>query len=235
MAESSTPLYRHKAPHRELARRYREHIDSAFWRDTLPAAALFLLGMVVNNLAIAFSTEHASNPVTDLVLSNVPVFNLDETFVYGTIIGVVITVLIALAHPRRIPFALYAAGTFFIIRSGFVSLTHIAPFLAHPGTEFTNPVIIRSFFGADLFFSGHTGLPFLGSLIFWREKVIRYFYLALSIFFAVVVLLAHLHYSIDVAAAFFITFTIYHITMYLYPRSFARFCADQANDPVSLS
>lgn len=235
MAESSTPLYRHKAPHRELARRYREHIDSSFWRDTLPATALFALGLVVNNLAISFSTEHASNPVTDLVLSNVPVFNLDETFVYGTIVGVAITVFIALAHPRRIPFALYAAGTFFIIRSGFVSLTHIAPFVQHTQIDFTNPVIIRSFFGADLFFSGHTGLPFLGALIFWREPMMRYFYLALSIFFAVVVLLAHLHYSIDVAAAFFITFTIYHITTFLFPRSFARFTDDQARAPLTLS
>ena len=228
MAEPPIPLYRHKAPHRELARRYRQYLDATFWRDTAMAAAIFVVGMVANNLAIAFSTEHASNRVTDLILSNVPVFELDETFVYGTLIGVLITVLIALAHPRRIPFALYAAGTFFIIRSGFVSLTHIAPFLEHPGSTFTSPLIVRSFFGADLFFSGHTGFPFLGALIFWREKLIRYFYLALSIFFAIVVLLAHLHYSIDVAAAYFITFTIYHLTMYFYPRSYARFCDDEA-------
>jgi hypothetical protein len=227
MAEKTVPLYKHRAPHREILRRYRSHIDKGFWMDVAPAAALFVLGLIANNLAIAFSTERASNAVTDLVLSNIPVFDLDGTFVYGTLIGVAITVAISLAHPRRIPFALYAAGTFFIIRSGFVSLTHIAPFLSHPTTEFTNPVIIRSFFGADLFFSGHTGLPFLGALIFWREHVLRYFYLALSVFFAAVVLLAHLHYSIDVASAFFITYTIYHITIYLYPRSYARFCADE--------
>jgi hypothetical protein len=66
-------------------------------------------------------------------------------------------------------------------------------------------------FGADSFFSGHTGMPFLGALVFWDDKLVRWVYILASIFFAIVVLLGHLHYSIDVFSAFFITYSIYRI------------------------
>jgi hypothetical protein len=82
------------------------------------------------------------------------------------------------------------------------------------------------FFGADLFFSAHTGMPFLGALAFWKEKEIRYFSLFGSLFFAVVVLLGHLHYSIDVASAFFITYGIFHIAQYFFPKDWKLFSSD---------
>jgi len=47
-----------------------------------------------------------------------------------------------------------------LIRALFISLTHIGPFSTHIVISFTG--IIGSIFGsgADLFFSGHTGLLF---------------------------------------------------------------------------
>jgi len=66
-------------------------------------------------------------------------------------------------------------------------------------------------------------LPFLLALIFWDEKYLRYFFIVSSIFFGAIVLLGHYHYSIDVAAAFFITYTIYHIAKKLFPRDFELF------------
>ena len=65
-------------------------------------------------------------------------------------------------------------------------------------------------FRQDYFFSGHVAFPFLCFLLF-KESRIRWFFLASSIVMGVVVLLGHLHYSIDVFAAFFITYASYRI------------------------
>jgi membrane-associated phospholipid phosphatase len=54
-------------------------------------------------------------------------------------------------------------------------------------------------------------------LIYWEERVLRIVFIACSIIFAAIVLLAHLHYSIDVASAFFITYAIYHLCLQFFP------------------
>lgn len=82
-------------------------------------------------------------------------------------------------------------------------------------------------FGGDLFFSGHTGLPFLVALIFWSSPRIRYFFLALSMFFAVTVLLMHLYSSIDVASAYFITYTIFSIAKHIFHSGWQRLLSEE--------
>jgi hypothetical protein len=178
--------------------------------------------LVVNTYAIAFATSHESGALSDIVLSNTPAFAVDDLFVYGTVIAGTLTIAILLAHPRRISFALKGMALFFLIRSGFTVLTHEGPFIPATINDF-GPFITKMFFGGDYFFSGHTGLPFLGALAYWKEPALRYFYLFMSVFFACVVLLGHLHYSIDVAAAFFITYTIYDLAVWLFPRDYTLF------------
>jgi membrane-associated phospholipid phosphatase len=73
-------------------------------------------------------------------------------------------------------------------------------------------------FGGDLFFSGHTGLPFLIALIYWDHKTYRIIFITLAAIFGSVALMGHLHYSIDVFAAFFITYAIYHIAMQIFKK-----------------
>jgi membrane-associated phospholipid phosphatase len=65
-------------------------------------------------------------------------------------------------------------------------------------------------FQNDLFFSGHTAIPFLGFFLF-RRSPLRYVFLVGSLVMAFVVLAMHLHYSIDVFSAFFITYCSYRI------------------------
>ncbi len=210
--------------HRAIIRHYTACKELGdFWLSLLYATVAFVGALVVNNYAIAFATEHASNNVTDLILSNIPTYDVDGLFVYGTFFVIGITALILIENPQRIPFALNAIALFLIIRSGFTSLTHVAPY-PHPEVDF-GETIQRSFFGGDRFFSGHTGLPFLGALMLWGEKPFRYFYLAASLGFAIIVFLGHLHYSIDVFAAFFITYTIFQIAKWLFPKEWEWFGA----------
>lgn len=196
-----------------LLEKYRPYLKNKdFLRSFTFAALLFCLSLIVNFYANIYATEQASNAVTDFVLSNTRVFDVDGIFVYGPIILWVFVGLLGLLEPKRFPFGLKCIALFVLIRSLFISLTHIGPYPFHVVASPDANIISRyALSGADLFFSAHTGLPFLMALVFWKHKYLRFLFIASAIFFGIVVLLAHLHYSIDVLAAFFITFTIYRI------------------------
>lgn len=199
--------------------------NKAFVWSVVLSLVMLVMSLLINFYAGTYATEKASNSVTDIILSNVRVFNLDEVFVYGTFFFWIFFMFICFRHPYKIPFSLKAISLFTVIRSIFISLTHIGPF---PGqvvldSGHLSAIISKFSFGADLFFSGHTGLPFLLALIFWETKILRIIFILSSISFAVVVLLAHLHYSIDVLSAFFITYTIFHLSEIFFKKDRALF------------
>lgn len=180
--------------------------------------ALFLLiiSFIINYYAGQYATNSASNSVTDIILSNTRVYDLDWIFVYGSILFWAFVGLLCITEPKRIPFTVKSIALFVFIRSIFISLTHIGPF---PTMVIIDSNLLKNFtFGADLFFSGHTGFPFLMALIFWENTYLRVLFILSAIMFGIVVLLAHLHYSIDVLSAFFITYTIYHMCVALWKK-----------------
>ena len=124
-------------------------------------------------------------------------------------------------RPNRLPFALKSMAVFLLVRSVFVALTLIAPSPIDP--QKPAPFFNSIFYGGDLFFSGHTGLPFMAALAFWHIPQWRTFYLALTAFFGSIVLLGHYHYSIDVLAALFITHCVFQMSHWLFGRDYALF------------
>jgi len=178
--------------------------------------ALLVVSLVANYFANIYTTNHASNYVSDVILDNIPVFNVDFIFLEGMGIFLVILALLLLRDPKKIPFALKSIATFVLIRSVFIMLTHMA---VPPVHSYIDPTSTFRYMtaGNDMFFSSHTGLPFLMALVFWSNKKLRLFFLLTSIVFAISVLMGHLHYSIDVFAAFFITYSIFHIAQRLFP------------------
>jgi membrane-associated phospholipid phosphatase len=214
--------------------KYQEAFRTKGFAQSLIAGILLLIcALIVNYFAAAYAFERASSAVADIVLSNIPVIDVDWVFVFGPIIfGLWIAWLCAI-NPKTLPFTLKSIALFVLIRSGFITLTHIGPFPDHTIIDGSSAVLLHAlsnspnFFlfstGADLFFSGHTGLPFMLALVFWKHRKTRIFCIVASIFFGIIVLLGHLHYSIDVASAFFISYTIYIIATKFFKHDQSQF------------
>ncbi len=205
-------------------------INDLFTREWLPSllTAFALLGAAyvaehyANVYAYAYSLRSTSSHVGDLILDNIPVVNLNFIIIEGALIAIVLGVLFVLSKPRYILFTLKALALFIMTRALFVSLTHVGiyPDAITPGLGFFDGIYLYLNFQTGLFFSGHTGLPFLMALIFWQKPRARFLFLVLSCVGAVAVLLGHIHYSIDVFAAPFMAYGVFRIALRLFPKDY---------------
>ena len=206
-------------------------LKTLFTRTWLPSliSALGLLGVayyveyVANAYAFEYALRPTSNYVGDLILDSIPALDLNFFIVEGAFIAIALGLIYVLSKPRSVLFTLKALALLIMIRALFISLTHVGihPESINPGLGFFDSIYLYLNFQTGLFFSGHTGLPFLIALVFWDNRRVRYILIALSAAFGIAVLLAHIHYSIDVFAAPFMIYGIYKIAAYLFPRDYA--------------
>jgi hypothetical protein len=193
--------------------------QKTFLTSALVGLVFLAVSVVANYYANIYAIEKSSSSVTDILLNILPVVDTSIIFVEGSFLFIGFVILLLIKEPKAIPFVIKSSALFVIVRSFFVILTHYGPFPDHAIMDDYN--LISSFTSsADLFFSGHTGMPYLFALIFWRQKTLRWIFLGSSIVAGASVLLAHYHYSIDVASAFFITFGIYHIARRLFKKDY---------------
>lgn len=187
---------------------------------------LLAISLVAQFFVSGYVNSLPDAPVPDLILSNIRVYDVGGIFVWGSVLLLAIGIFVGLSRPNWIPFALKSLALFTLIRSLFVILTHISAFPTQAVIDsafFSKPFFDGIFTGNDLFFSGHTGLPFLLALMFWEYKTHRAIFLGFSILFAIVVLMGHIHYSIDVLSAYFITYGIFQICKILFKREWELF------------
>jgi len=169
-----------------------------------------MLAISFNSVVGNYVDKTASISVPDMILDNIPVINLQFLFVYGSLLMAIALLFYPLFfNVSKFHVVLSQSSFLIFIRSLFVMLTH----LKIP----TNAVIISvpKFYelinyNNDLFFSGHVATAFLGFLIFRKQKI-GLFFLISTIVMGATVLLMHLHYSIDVFAALFITYGSFKI------------------------
>lgn len=195
-----------------------------YYASLLEAIILFIVSVFITHYASLYAENRASSSVDDIILSNTRVYNFEFFFVYVAIMLGLFVITLCLRFTKTAPFLIKTTSLFIIIRSIFVSLTHIGPFPLK--LELSSKLLNFITSGNDLFFSGHTGIPFLIALIFWDHLYIRVLFLTASVVLGASALLAHLHYSIDVFAAFFITYSIYHIAIKLFKKDFDFFTSE---------
>lgn len=200
-----------------------------FWtKDRLVSLAgsvsLFVFALIVQRVADIYVGKIQGTPVDDVILNNLPAVDIDSLIIFGSLLLTFVIVILSSAKPKYLNFGLKSVALFIIIRSFFISLTHLG---ASPEQLQFDPSNIGYWLynvlyntRGDYFFSGHTGIPVLMALIFWPEKKWRYIFLASSIFSGAMVLLAHIHYSIDVFAAPFMTYGIFAIARHLFIKDY---------------
>lgn len=205
---------------------FRRH-TRAFWtpeklRSLYLGALLIALAIVIQVSAGRYSSRHAllAPPQSDLFLDNLPVVDLSFFIVGGMIIFWIFSSLLLSTRPRYVLFGMKAIALLIIFRAFFMNLTRegiypggFLPTSDNAGFGFYHLLT----FQGNLFFSGHTAFPFMMALIFWEEKFWRRFFLVATVFFGAIVLLSHVHYSIDVFAAPFIVYGIFRISERFFP------------------
>lgn len=201
---------------------YRNFFTKGRLRSLGVGLILFALSMVFQYYAGIYSVRHSSHFVSDIFLDNLPVINMNLVIINGALLIMLVSLVLVLSKPEYILFTLKALAVFIAVRSFFVVVTHLGiyPDQIIPGRTPLDRLYVALGLDTGHFFSGHTGLPFLMALIFWDRRFWRYFYFALSAIFGIAVLLAHVHYSIDVFAAPFMVYGIFKIAEYLFAEDY---------------
>lgn len=177
---------------------------------------LFISIYIQNAVSRYNDIVNHSTYVEDTLHQILPLWDLSFLYFTGTFIflgGVVAYGLFW--KPSLIPFGIFTFGLFVLVRSGCISLTHLGVPPEHIIPSGNGGGIIR-FFQNDLFFSGHTGGPFLLSLLAWKEKWWRNIFFLTSVAMAFSVLSMRLHYSIDIIGAYFITYGVFCISQWIW-------------------
>ena len=199
-----------------------EHLPSLVSALVLLAGA-YVAEHFANLYELSYSLRPTSTYVGDVLLDNLPVVNLNLIIVEGAFLAIVLGTIYVFLRPRSVLFTLKAVALFIAIRALFISLTHVGiyPGNVDPGLGLFDGIYTYLNFQTGFFFSGHTGLPLLMALVFWEDVPARSIFLLLSAVFGAAVLVAHIHYSIDVLAAPFMAYGIFKIAAYLFPRVYA--------------
>lgn len=169
-----------------------------------------IIAIIINFVSGSYINRTSAVAVPDMILDNIPTLDLDFFFVYGIAIILIIFFLYPIFFEvNMIHITISQFSLLVLIRSFFTALTHLS--VPTDALSFNSPNLFAIFdFKNALFFSGHTAFPFLGFLLFKKERIGKFFLIS-TLIMALTVLFMHVHYSIDVFAALFITYGSFKI------------------------
>lgn len=167
---------------------FKKEIQQSSKREWIISLAVSLLliaaGFVLLVVAGHYLHTHYRNlpPLPDIVHDILPIIDLRFLTRIGLLTSLVLFMVGLLNEPNRIPAILFMASFWFVIRVASMTVT---PFGIPEGSlpEYSEIKDIQSFWDfvltglntpSVLFFSGHTGLPLLGFLVFRRTIFCRY-------------------------------------------------------------
>ena len=202
------------------------------------AAVLFRYACFVAMLALSLWGEGRPAPhLPDLLLDHLPYVGLVDRYNHWLLTLAYIPLALALLVVDARRFVRYnvTSGLLSLLRGLCIATTGLGPVhtpdvhaglffdaAGRPRGDFWQALLDLStpggLFGRDaahvyltkdLFFSGHTGVTFLLLLYLWPHRRLRWLMLVGHLLVVASVLLAHLHYTIDIVGAYAIAFSLY--------------------------
>ncbi len=182
--------------------------------------------------AAAVWAEHRPAPggLPDLVLGALPYVQAvaNANYLLWLAVYLPLSLLFLASEPRRWVRYMVTGGLVSLARGVTIALTGLGPpdpAVAGAGIAGRDPFQVwlqlvspwavfargsaQAYLTKDLFFSGHTATTFLLVLYLWPRPRLRAVALAAHVLVVASVLLARLHYAIDVVGAWAITFAIF--------------------------
>ncbi len=146
----------------------------------------------------------------DIILDFLPVLHL-QFFSTTVFLAVMLIYFLypTIYRPEKAGWVFLHTGLLIVIRNITIALTHMP--LPDGALPLVTPFPFMGLtFSHDLLFSGHVAMPFLGYLLYRKEKL-GTFFLYTSGVMGAVVLFMHMHYSVDVWSAFFFAYGSFRI------------------------
>ena len=198
-------------------------IHYKWWVVTLSGVLFFFFLSYGFYTQFGWYADQRSLPVgTDWLLRHIPVVNVSPMLSWGWFVLHLYAAWVAIAYyPRRMPFLMFTLGIYILVRTVFIFLSPIGPPAGMVDLSKLDMVFSRIMgtytFNNEFIFSGHMSIPFIFFLFFdtpFRKTVM----LTGSLIMGVCVLLSHNHYTVDVLAAYPVSYSIYVLSGNLYYR-----------------
>jgi PAP2 superfamily C-terminal len=185
---------------------------------------------IMTAAAVWAERRPAPGALPDLVLGALPYVQAvaNANYLLWLAVYLPLTVAFLATEPRRWARYMVTGGLVALARGATIALTGLGPpdpAVAGAGLAGRDPLqawlelvspwgvfahgTAQAYLTKDLFFSGHTATTFLLVLYLWRRPRLRVVALAAHVLVVASVLLARLHYAIDVVGAWAVTFALF--------------------------
>lgn len=186
---------------------------SIFKQYVLIGLALLIILLIAFPYFFNFIEGRAGRSINDVVLNSIPATNVSN-WVFTIIWSMALLTIVRCVQEPNI-FLLFLWGFIMLSLSRMISIIVLPLNPPNELIELIDP-ISNSFYGSkfitkDLFYSGHTATQFLMFLCLQKrgDKLVTFIS---TIAIGVLVLVQHVHYTIDVVAAPFFTYLVFIIT-----------------------
>ncbi len=187
---------------------------------------IFIFVGILTALPFFFDAIEARNgrSLTDPLLELIPPHNFSIAVFFLIWSSCILLVFRIWRDPLMLLVTLWAYNGVTLLRMACISLISLNP---PSGLIPLADPITNLFYGAhyithDLFFSGHTTTVFLIFLCL-KKKTDRIYTLSASVLLGILLLVQHVHYTIDVLAAPVFTYAVYRLTLkFIKPENYLK-------------